>query len=153
MKHAPATPAAHPPGQTRIEALSPEFLDAAAALATELLDLGLLGDPAAPLARLVACTGQSGCARALGETKADARALAALLPAGAELPVVHLSGCPRSCASAQVAPYTLLATAPGRYRLLARDPGVAGFGRELADHLTIEQAAARLAAPCPEFPA
>lgn len=36
MKHAPATPAAHPPGQTRIEALSPEFLDAAAALAAEL---------------------------------------------------------------------------------------------------------------------
>lgn len=127
--------------------------DAAAALAAELQNLGLLGDPAAPLARLVACTGQSGCARALAETKADARRLAELLPAGAELPAVHLSGCPRSCASAQVAPYTLLATAPGRYRLLARAPGVAGFGRELADHLTIEQAAARLAAPCPEFPA
>lgn len=127
--------------------------DAAAALAADLQHLGLLTDPAAPLARLVACTGQSGCARALAETKADARALAGLLPAGADLPGVHLSGCPRSCASAQVAPYTLLATAPGRYRLLARAPGVAGFGRELADHLTIEQAAARLAAPCPEFPA
>ncbi len=126
---------------------------AAEGLAAKLHGLGLLTDPVAPLARLVACTGQSGCARALGETKADARRLAELLPSGAELPLVHLSGCPRSCASAQVAPYTLLATAPGRYRLLARDPGVAGFGRELADQLTIEQAAARLAALSPEFPA
>lgn len=119
----------------------------AEALAAELRRLGLLTDPAAPLARLVACSGQSGCARALAETKADARRLADLLPAGTELPMVHLSGCPRSCAAAQVAPYTLLATAPGRYCLFQRAPGVAGFGHELAEHLTIEQAAAWLADP------
>lgn len=43
MKHAPATPSAHPAGRTRIEALSPEFDVAASVLAAEL-GLPLDGD-------------------------------------------------------------------------------------------------------------
>lgn len=112
----------------------------------ELASLGLLVDPAAPLARLVACTGSPGCARALADTKADARRLAALLPPAAGAAGIHLSGCPRSCAAAHVAAFTLLASAPARYQLLARTPGGAGFGRVLAERLSIEQAAAWLAA-------
>ena len=113
-----------------------------------LADLGLLVDPAAPLARLIACSGSPGCARALADTKADARRLAALLPPAAGAADIHLSGCPRRCAAAHGAAFTLLATAPARYQLLA-----GGHGPVLAEHLNIEQAAARLAAPCPEFPA
>lgn len=117
-----------------------------------LESLGLLSDRAAPLARLVACTGSHGCARALADTKGDALRLAGLLPLDTEASAIHLSGCPRSCAAAHIASFTLLATGPARYQLLARVPGASGFGRVLAEHLTIEQAAARLASPtfCPE---
>ncbi len=118
-----------------------------------LESLDLLTDAGAPLSRLIACTGSAGCARALADTKGDARRLAALLPAGTAAPAVHLSGCPRSCAAAHTAAFTLLATGPARYQLLQRTPGVAGFGRVLAEHLTIEQAAVRLAESpiCPEL--
>lgn len=105
-------------------------------------DLGLITDATAPLARLVACTGSAGCAKGLADTKADALTLAPLLPADA---VVHLSGCPRSCASAHVAPFTLLATAHGRYDLYQR--GGAGFGRLLARDISLKEAGERLASP------
>lgn len=118
-----------------------------------LESLGLLSDPAAPLARLIACTGSHGCARALADTKGDALRLAGLLPLDTEASAIHLSGCPRSCAAAHTASFTLLATAVERYQLLQRTPGIAGFGRLLAADLTIEQAAARLAESpiCPEL--
>lgn len=114
-----------------------------------LAELGLLVDPAAPLARLIACSGSPGCARAMADTKADARRLAALLPPAAGAADIHLSGCPRRCAAAHGAAFTLLATAPARYQLLA-----GGHGPVLAEHLNIEQAAARLAAhpSSPESP-
>ncbi|WP_077522111.1 precorrin-3B synthase [Metapseudomonas resinovorans] len=104
-------------------------------------DLGLATDARAPLARLVACTGSAGCAKGLADTKSDALALTPLLPADA---MVHLSGCPRSCASAHVAPFTLLAVAPGRYDLFQR--GGAGFGRVLSRDISIQEAGERLAA-------
>jgi precorrin-3B synthase len=106
-----------------------------------LQDLGLATDANDPLARLIACTGSAGCAKGLADTKADALALAPLLPAGA---VAHLSGCPRSCAAAHVAPLTLLAVGPGRYDLYQRSG--AGFGRLLARDLSIQEAGERLAA-------
>lgn len=114
-----------------------------------LADLGLLVDPAAPLARLIACSGSPGCARALADTKADARRLAALLPPAAGAADIHLSGCPRRCAAAHGAAFTLLATATARYQLLA-----GGHGPVLAEHLNIEQAATWLAAhpSSPESP-
>lgn len=118
--------------------------DCAVVLAA-LANLGLVIDAAQPLSRLVACSGSSGCARGLADTKADALRLAERLrhapPAG-----VHLCGCPRSCAAAHVAPYTLLAIADGRYDLFRRSDGVAGFGQPLARNLSLDAAGDLLAA-------
>jgi len=120
--------------------------DAAAATASvlaRLTALGLTCEPTQPLARLIACAGSTGCAKSQADTKAAALSLAALLPAAVEQ--VHLSGCPRSCAAAHRAPYTLLAVADGYYDLYRRDDDQAGFGQCVAHHLTIEQAADTLA--------
>lgn len=104
--------------------------------------LGLIGTRAAPLARLIACTGSTGCAKSRADTKADAQRLAALLPADAE---AHLSGCERSCAAAHRAPFTLLAQAPEHYDLYRRDDAAPGFDQLVAPNLTIEAAAQAIA--------
>jgi precorrin-3B synthase len=117
--------------------------DATTSVVARLTALGLACEPTQPLARLIACAGSSGCAKSQANTKADALRLAALLPATVEQ--VHLSGCPRSCAAAHCAPYTLLAMAPGHYDLYRRDDDQPGFGQCVAHHLTIEQAADALA--------
>ena len=111
-----------------------------------LSELGLLCEPTHPLARLIACAGSSGCAKGMADTKADALLLAAQLPPQlpAQVEQVHLSGCPRSCAAAHRAAYTLLAVAPGRYDLYRRDDNEPGFGQCVAHHLTIDQAAHQL---------
>lgn len=114
---------------------------AVADVLTGLAELGLATAPAQAITRLIACTGSTGCARSLADTKADALRLAPRLPAGVEL---HLSGCPRSCAAAHCAPYTLLAVAPGAYDLYRRD-GPPGFGACVAQRLTIDEAADTLA--------
>ena len=114
------------------------------AVSTVLAKLGALGlacDPAQAITHVIACTGSQGCAKSLADTKADALQLAAQLPAGVD---VHLSGCPRSCAAAHCAPYTLLAAAPGFYDLYRRD-GRSGFGQRVAHLLTIDEAADLLA--------
>ncbi|MFJ2984669.1 MULTISPECIES: precorrin-3B synthase [unclassified Pseudomonas] len=127
--------------------LLPNIARASIAQAQRALSaLGLLCHSDEPLARLVACTGSSGCAKAHGETKADAVTLAALLPAGAPASV-HLSGCPRSCAVAHVAPATLLARSPGRYDLYLRDARLPGLGALRAADLTLNEAGAMLALP------
>lgn len=111
-----------------------------------LVELGLTTSADQPLSRLIACSGSSGCARGLADTKGDALRLAerlqAPLPSG-----VHLCGCPRSCAAAHVAPVTLLAVADGRYDLFRRADGVAGFGQPLARDLSLDDAGDLLAAP------
>jgi len=117
-------------------------VDQAAKLLAALATLELITDPAAPLARLVACTGSQGCAKGQADTKGDALRLAEQLPAEVE---VHLSGCPRSCALAGQAPHTLLAVAPGRYDLFVRDATQPGPGRRRATHLSLDEAAAWLA--------
>ncbi|WP_237165151.1 precorrin-3B synthase [Pandoraea vervacti] len=76
--------------------------------------LGMIRSPETPLGRLIACAGATGCAKALSDTKTDARELAARLHQSVE---AHLSGCARSCAAAHCAPWTLLAVGPGRYDL------------------------------------
>lgn len=110
---------------------------AAPAVLAEMNALGLACDPSQRVTHLIACTGSTGCAKSLADTKADALLLANRLPEGVD---VHLSGCPRSCAAAHCAPYTLLAAAPGIYDLFRRD-GAPGFGSCIAHQLTIEQAA------------
>ncbi|WP_455883714.1 precorrin-3B synthase [Pseudomonas putida] len=113
-----------------------------AAVTERLQQLGFLCSADQPLARLIACTGSSGCGKGLADTKADAVQLAALQP-GAE---VHLSGCPRSCAAAHVAPVTLLAVSPGHYDVYFREAAQPGFGRLHARTLSIEAAGALLRA-------
>ncbi|XVO88071.1 precorrin-3B synthase [Pseudomonas palleroniana] len=112
------------------------------AVTQRLAQLGFLCSIEQPLARMIACTGSSGCGKALADTKADAVQLAALHP-GHD---VHLSGCPRSCAAAHTAPVTLLAVSPGHYDLYFRDPAQPGFGRLHAHNLSIEATGALLRA-------
>lgn len=108
-----------------------------------LTHLGFITSAEQSLAAMIACTGASGCAKGLADTKADAVRLATLLPAQAPLSV-HLSGCPRSCAAAHVAPATLLASSAGHYDLYLRDAERPGFGTLLARHLSLDAAAALL---------
>ncbi len=112
------------------------------AVTDRLGQLGFLCSIEQPLARMIACTGSSGCGKGLADTKADAVQLATLQP-GVE---VHLSGCPRSCAAAHTAPVTLLAVSPGHYDLYFRDAAHPGFGRLHARTLSIEAAGALLRA-------
>jgi precorrin-3B synthase len=112
----------------------------------QLQAFGLVCSSREPLARVTACSGASGCAKALAETKADAVQLAALIAPGAPASV-HLSGCPRSCAVAHVAPATLLARSPGRYDLYLRDAQQPGFGALRATDLTLKAAGAMLDLP------
>ncbi|GGJ85014.1 precorrin-3B synthase [Pseudomonas matsuisoli] len=107
-------------------------------------DVGMLVDPAAPLTRLVACSGNAGCAKAQADTKADAVRLADALADVEAPPKVHLSGCARSCASARVQPFTLLAQPGGRYHLYQRIEAQAGLGLRQASDIDIESAAAWL---------
>jgi precorrin-3B synthase len=106
-----------------------------------LAALGWLVDPTQPLASLIACTGSSGCAKGLADTKGDARRLATALHDPA---AVHLSGCVRSCAAAHVAPATLLAVGNGYYDLYLRDATQPGFGALHATHITVQEAGALL---------
>ncbi|HWA50350.1 MAG TPA: hypothetical protein VG742_18925 [Dongiaceae bacterium] len=107
---------------------------------------GFTCDPDQPLASMVACSGSTGCASAMSDTKADALRLAQALEGGGKLPgLVHFTGCAKSCASAGIADITLLASAPGAYALYRKS--VAGpdkFGREIAAKVGIEQAATHL---------
>ncbi|MFV3379252.1 MULTISPECIES: precorrin-3B synthase [Pseudomonas] len=111
-----------------------------------LNSLGLVCQGDEPLARLTACTGSAGCAKAQADTKADALIIASLLKKGGP-GSVHLSGCLRSCAVAHVAPVTLLARSPGRYDLYLRDTHQPGFGRLRACDLSPEEAGAMLDLP------
>ncbi|AOK54366.1 precorrin-3B synthase [Burkholderia stagnalis] len=105
-----------------------------------LAALGLVVSPGDPLARLVACAGSAGCAKARADTKRDALALAARIGTVRDL---HLTGCERHCALPHPAAHTLVAVGPAHYDLYRRD-GAAGLGTALARHLTIDEAAARL---------
>ena len=105
--------------------------------------LGLICDRHEPLGQLLACTGSSACAKGLADTKQDARVLATTLQHPQN---IHLTGCPRSCAAAHVAPVTLLAVAAGHYDLYLRSPEQSGFGVLCERNLTIEAAGAWLEA-------
>ncbi|KAA0967716.1 precorrin-3B synthase [Pseudomonas sp. ANT_H12B] len=109
-----------------------------------LSQLGFLCSADQSLVHLIACTGSTGCAKGLADTKNDALQLAALLQHHGHVLSVHLSGCSRSCAAAHVTPVTLLAVGPGHYDLYFRDAGQPGFGALHARNLTIEAVAAML---------
>lgn len=111
-------------------------------LLSALAELGLLTQADEPLLGLVACTGSAACARGLADSKHHALHLAELLRTSGARPQVHLSACPRSCASARVQPYTLLASTPDHYQLYQRTPEAPGFGRLLVPAMTIDEAGA-----------
>lgn len=114
----------------------------------KLAELGLLIDAQEPLSNLIACTGSAACAKGLADSKADALQLAERLRASTARPQVHLSACPRSCAAAHTAPFTLLASSAGHYQLYQRTPEAAGFGQLLASAMTIDEASDWFAAHC-----
>ncbi len=99
--------------------------------------LGLIVDPALPLARVIACAGSQGCLKSLADTKSDAEHLAHLMPFSTD---VHLTGCARSCAAAHPVAHTMLATSPGHYDLYRGDKT-----HPVGQSMTIEQAAACIA--------
>lgn len=125
--------------------LLPGIQESAAAEVTHSLEnLGLRCSADDALAHLIACTGSAGCGKGLSDTKSDALQLAALRQRHGQILDLHLSGCPRSCAAAHIAPVTLLAVSPGHYDLYFRDATLPGFGALHARNLTIEAVAALL---------
>lgn len=122
--------------------------EAVETLLQSLGELGLLIDANEPLTGLIACTGSTACAKGLADSKADALHLAERLRLSTARPQVHISACPRSCASAHIAPFTLLATDTGRYQLYQRLPDATGFGQLLAHSLDIDEAGDWFAAHC-----
>lgn len=123
----------------------------AAIVAHELQKIGFSTRVDEPLAHLIACTGARGCAKGLADTKTDALQFAQLLkhylPKNATPPIVHFSGCARSCASASIAPFTLLAVGAGRYDVFKKNSGdffrqknsAAEFGELIARDVAVSQ--------------
>ena len=73
---------------------------------------GFVVDPASPVPLVSACAGRPGCAKALADVRADARAG---LAAGQFTERVHLSGCARRCGSPRGSHRALVALADGQY--------------------------------------
>ena len=123
------------------------------AAAAALEQLGLATDPADPVHTVVACAGQPGCAAALTDTQADGARLVALLRAlpPAERPAaVHLSGCPKACATREQLAVTLVGgPEPGRYSLFHAATGTDGFGDLVTDGLHPDAALAAVLSAAP----
>ncbi|MEV7803227.1 precorrin-3B synthase [Microbispora sp. NPDC088329] len=85
-------------------------------VADSLVEAGLVIDPASPYARLSACTGRPGCAKALADVRADAARWAETgtpeLPDGP----IHWAGCERRCGRPRGRVTDVVAT-PGGYRV------------------------------------
>ena len=108
----------------------------------ELEALGFAARPDDPFATMISCSGSAGCGSALGATQADGLKLGALLHGKAPELAVHLTGCAKSCASPSAKPVTLVAREPGYYDIFLRATnGPSRFGKLLAAHVTIEEAA------------
>jgi precorrin-3B synthase len=90
-----------------------DVADRSAAL-TEAQALGLGVDAASPWYRVSACTGRPGCARALADVQADARAATDRWPGQ----VVRWSGCARRCGRPRDTEVDVIATENG-YRVHA----------------------------------
>jgi precorrin-3B synthase len=88
----------------------------AGAVETLLTAAGLVTDPASPWVGVTACAGRPGCAKALADVRADARAAVESGTAGGgrdhALPV-HWVGCERRCGAPKGRHVEMLATAGG----------------------------------------
>ncbi|GIH61704.1 precorrin-3B synthase [Microbispora siamensis] len=95
--------------------------EAAGPVTSALTGAGLVTDPASPYARLSACTGRPGCAKALADVQADALRWAEsgtpVLP-GEPVPraSMHWAGCERRCGRPRGRVVDVVAT-PGGYRV------------------------------------
>jgi precorrin-3B synthase len=78
---------------------------------------GLIVAPG-PAADVSACAGRPGCAKALADVRADARAALRRMP-GAGLPPgrLHVSGCARRCGAPRTPHVDAVALADGRYEI------------------------------------
>jgi precorrin-3B synthase len=106
-----------------------------ATLSQAALQAGFAVHTGDPRLRLRACIGRHGCARTLADVRADALALAPLLPANA---ILHVSGCVKGCAHPRAADVTLAATGAYRYDVVLQ--GAAGDAPTSRD-LTLDQIA------------
>jgi sulfite reductase beta subunit-like hemoprotein len=91
--------------------------------ARAITEAGLVADPADPAARVSACAGRPGCAKARADVRADvADALAAgAVPAGVR---IHVVACERRCGAPRAAHVEAVATGRG-YRVAgAHHPGL-----------------------------
>lgn len=93
---------------------------------------GLILDATDPRLAVTACPGAPFCPQGLGETRALARALAPLVPAGRGL---HVSGCAKGCACPGPADFVLVA-APGGW--------LAGRGQSAAEVASAPRSADQL---------
>ncbi|UGX86188.1 precorrin-3B synthase [Phyllobacterium meliloti] len=108
----------------------------------ELEALDFATQPDNPRATMISCSGSAGCGSALAATQSDGLKLGTLLQGKAANLAVHLTGCTKSCASPSAKPVTLVATEPGYYDIFLRATnGPSRFGKLLAAHVTIEEAA------------
>ncbi|MFD9338769.1 cobalamin biosynthesis protein CobG [Streptomyces sp. NPDC060028] len=78
---------------------------------------GLVTSPDGPWESVTACTGRPGCAKALSDVRADARAV--VHQARGQL-AVHWSGCERRCGHPRAAAWVDLVATPEGYRLDGR---------------------------------
>ncbi|CAK0770825.1 precorrin-3B synthase [Azospirillaceae bacterium] len=102
--------------------------------------LGLLCDPETVLAGVVACSGTAGCASAQSDTKADAYRLSSLLAGRCRPFSIHMTGCPKSCASARRTDVTLLAVGMQHYHIFERRlQSAADWDHPIATNLSLEQ--------------
>jgi hypothetical protein len=94
---------------------------------------GLSTDPADPVHDVIACAGSEGCPKGVTDTQADGAHLVALLRRSTRAErrrsvpafgaTVHLSGCPKSCATREACDVTLVGgPVPGTYELFRRVP-------------------------------
>lgn len=79
---------------------------------TLLAAAGLVTDPASPWAGVTACAGRPGCAKALADVRADARAAIQAGTTRTGLPV-HWVGCERRCGAPKGRHVEMLATTDG----------------------------------------
>jgi ferredoxin-nitrite reductase len=112
----------------------------------EINDLGLNCLPSSPEAGIVACAGNTGCAKSATDTKAHAmklgRDLAAQNRIDRPAANIHFTGCPKSCAQTHQADLTLVGTTITQentsmeaYHIYARGGEDSRFGRLVAPNI------------------
>ncbi|WP_182900802.1 precorrin-3B synthase [Microbispora sp. H10830] len=110
-----------PPAEVRLTpwrtVVLPDLVpEAAGPVTAALTGAGLVTDPASPYARLSACTGRPGCAKALADVQADALRWAESGTPALRGGAMHWAGCERRCGRPRGRVTDVVAT-PGGYRV------------------------------------